>query len=156
VASSEGAPLLRREVLQPAMSRPLRRCHLELLHCQDPRQRCAPTALTRRYSSRVAPLGQLLWWIYLHLRVKKISSMISLVASSSPSVSSASSTMPSWGRPATAKSSSSATPTKKKRRHARRSLPTPKMCVTEPPRKGVRRQDQLERFSMKREHNQHT
>jgi hypothetical protein len=28
--------------------------------------------------------------------------------------------------------------------------------VTEPPRKGVRRQDQLERFSAKREHNQHT
>jgi hypothetical protein len=28
--------------------------------------------------------------------------------------------------------------------------------VTEPPRKGFRRQDQLERFSAKREHNQHT
>jgi hypothetical protein len=28
--------------------------------------------------------------------------------------------------------------------------------VTEPPRGGVRRQDQLERFSAKREHNQHT
>jgi hypothetical protein len=28
--------------------------------------------------------------------------------------------------------------------------------VTEPPQKGVRRQDQLERFSTKREHNQHT
>jgi hypothetical protein len=28
--------------------------------------------------------------------------------------------------------------------------------VTEPPRKGVRRQDQLERFLAKREHNQHT
>jgi hypothetical protein len=28
--------------------------------------------------------------------------------------------------------------------------------VTEPPRQGVRRQDQLERFSVKREHNQHT
>jgi hypothetical protein len=27
--------------------------------------------------------------------------------------------------------------------------------VTEPPREGVRRQDQLEQFSMKREHNQH-
>jgi hypothetical protein len=27
--------------------------------------------------------------------------------------------------------------------------------VTEPPREGVRRQDQLERFSAKREHNQH-
>jgi hypothetical protein len=29
-------------------------------------------------------------------------------------------------------------------------------AVTEPPRKGVRRQDQFERFSAKREHNQHT
>jgi hypothetical protein len=28
--------------------------------------------------------------------------------------------------------------------------------VTEPPREGVRRQNQLERFSAKREHNQHT
>jgi hypothetical protein len=28
--------------------------------------------------------------------------------------------------------------------------------VTESPREGVRRQDQLERFSVKREHNQHT
>jgi hypothetical protein len=28
--------------------------------------------------------------------------------------------------------------------------------VTEPPREGVRRQDQLERFSAKREYNQHT
>jgi hypothetical protein len=28
--------------------------------------------------------------------------------------------------------------------------------VTEPPQEGVRRQDQLERFSAKREHNQHT
>jgi hypothetical protein len=28
--------------------------------------------------------------------------------------------------------------------------------VTEPPRKGVHCQDQLERFSAKREHNQHT
>jgi hypothetical protein len=28
--------------------------------------------------------------------------------------------------------------------------------VTEPPREGVRRQDQLERLSSKREHNQHT
>jgi hypothetical protein len=28
--------------------------------------------------------------------------------------------------------------------------------VTEPPQGGVRRQDQLERFSAKREHNQHT
>jgi hypothetical protein len=28
--------------------------------------------------------------------------------------------------------------------------------VTEPPRKGVCRQDQLEQFSVKREHNQHT
>jgi hypothetical protein len=28
--------------------------------------------------------------------------------------------------------------------------------VTEPPRQGVRRQDQHERFSVKREHNQHT
>jgi hypothetical protein len=30
------------------------------------------------------------------------------------------------------------------------------VAVTEPPRGGVRRQDQLERFSVKREHNQHT
>jgi hypothetical protein len=30
------------------------------------------------------------------------------------------------------------------------------VVVTEPPRKGVRHQDQLERFSTKREHNQHT
>jgi hypothetical protein len=28
--------------------------------------------------------------------------------------------------------------------------------VTEPPREGVRRQDQLERFLTKQEHNQHT
>jgi hypothetical protein len=28
--------------------------------------------------------------------------------------------------------------------------------VTQPPREGVRRQDQFERFSVKREHNQHT
>jgi hypothetical protein len=28
--------------------------------------------------------------------------------------------------------------------------------VTEPPREGVHRKDQLERFSVKREHNQHT
>jgi hypothetical protein len=30
-----------------------------------------------------------------------------------------------------------------------------KLPVTEPPQKGVRLQDQLERFSEKREHNQH-
>jgi hypothetical protein len=30
------------------------------------------------------------------------------------------------------------------------------VAVTEPPRGGVHRQDQLERFSVKREHNQHT
>jgi hypothetical protein len=42
---------------------------------------------------------------------------------------------------------------------AQDSLPHPivQVCnVTEPPREGVRRQDQLERFSVKREHNQHT
>jgi hypothetical protein len=30
------------------------------------------------------------------------------------------------------------------------------LAVTEPPREGVRRQNQLKRFSVKREHNQHT
>jgi hypothetical protein len=31
-----------------------------------------------------------------------------------------------------------------------------RLSMTEPPRGGVHRQDQLERFSVKREHNQHT
>jgi hypothetical protein len=42
------------------------------------------------------------------------------------------------------------------RPHRHGSVATGGDGVTEPPRGGVRHQDQLERFSVKREHSQHT
>jgi hypothetical protein len=59
--------------------------------------------------------------------MRKILSLILLVTLSSPSGFMVNSTVISEGRPATARSSSSMTPTKKKRRCVRRSLPAPKM-----------------------------
>jgi hypothetical protein len=72
-------------------------------------------------------LGRLQWWNFLHLLMRKVSSLMSREIRSLLEDFLVTSTTTSLGRPATVRSSSSVTSMKKKRRCTRRRLPTPKI-----------------------------
>jgi hypothetical protein len=103
-----------------------RRHLLDHRHHWSPRQRSPCAAHTHQCLSRGIPPGRLQCWIFLCLRMSKVSSLILHVMRSSSGGSLGTSTTTSLGCPVMATSSSSATPTKKKR-YVRRMPPMPKL-----------------------------
>jgi hypothetical protein len=89
---------------------------LNVLRRHNPRQRPHRAASACLQASKAVLLSWSQLWIWLYLQARRIPLLIPHGTRSSPGNSSATSTVISSGRPATAKSSSSVTPTMRTRR----------------------------------------
>jgi hypothetical protein len=117
---------LRREVRCEAVLLLHHRHLLDHHHRWDPHRRSPRATLGHQCLSRGFPLGRLQSWIFLHLWMKRVSSLIPHEMRSSPKSFLMTSTAMSSGHPMMARSSSSVTPMRKKR-FTRRMSSTPKL-----------------------------
>jgi hypothetical protein len=120
---------LRREVHHQAVLLLHHRHLLDHRHHWDPDQRSTCATLAHQYLSRGVPPGRLQSWFFLHLRMRRISSLTPHEMRSLTKSSLVTSTVTSLGHPMTARSSSSATLMKKKKMCSRRMPPTLKLCL---------------------------